>query len=317
VHYRPIVVGDVRTVAERVESTWRPGRPVDVLATLGPLCHGGGDPAHQVGADGTFWWAATTPDGPGTLALRAGRDGVRATAWGRGAEWLVDGVPTLLGAGDDWSRFDCAMHPVLDRTLRSYPGMRLARTRLVFDALLPAVVEQRVTGHEARRAWRGLLRRHGTPAPGPLAGLRVPPSPAAVLDVPTWTWHRLGVDLARQRTARAAATVAPRLEECVAMTPEAAVARLRVVPGVGEWTAAETVQRALGDPDTVSVGDYHIHDLVVHALTGRARGDDAEMLRLLEPWRGQRQRIVRLVELSGVDKPRFGPRYAPHDMRAM
>jgi 3-methyladenine DNA glycosylase/8-oxoguanine DNA glycosylase len=270
-----------------------------------------------VNADATFWWAAATPHGPGTLALRAGRDGVRATAWGPGAEWLVDGVPTLLGASDDWSRFDCATHPVLDRTRRSYPGMRLARTRLVFDALLPAVLEQRVTGHEARRAWRGLLRRHGTPAPGPLAQLRVPPSPAAVLHIPTWTWHHLGVDLTRQRAARAAATVAHRLEECVALAPEAAMARLRAVPGVGEWTAAETAQRALGDADAVSVGDYHIHDLVVHALTGRARGDDAEMLRLLEPWQGQRQRVVRLVELSGVPKPRFAPRYAPLDMRAM
>jgi 3-methyladenine DNA glycosylase/8-oxoguanine DNA glycosylase len=317
VHYRPIVVGCVRTVAELIESTWRPGRRVDLSATLGPLCHGRGDPAHQVGADATFWWAAATPQGPGTLALRAGRDGVRCTAWGRGAEWLVDGVPTLLGASDDWSRFDCTGHPVLDRTRRSYPGMRLARTRLVFDALLPAVLEQRVTGHEASRAWRGLLRRHGTPAPGPLAALRVPPTPAAVLDVPTWTWHRLGVDSTRQRAARAAATVAGRLEECVAMAPAAALARLRVVPGIGEWTAAETAQRALGDPDAVSVGDYHIHDLVVHALTGRARGDDAEMLRLLEPWRGQRQRVVRLIELSGVAKPRFGPRYAPPDMRAM
>jgi 3-methyladenine DNA glycosylase/8-oxoguanine DNA glycosylase len=242
---------------------------------------------------------------------------VRATAWGHGAEWLIDGVPTLLGASDDWSNFDCAAYPMLDRTRRTYPGMRLACTRLVFDALLPVVLRQRVTGHEAGRAWRGLLRRHGTQAPGPLLGLRVPPSPAAVLDIPTWTWHRLGVDLTRQRAARAAATVAPRLDECVAMAPAAAVARLRVVPGVGEWTAAETVQRAMGDPDTVSVGDYHVHDIVVHALTGRARGDDAEMLRLLEPWRGQRQRVVRLIELSGVGAPRFGPRYAPPDMRAM
>jgi len=310
-------VRGVRTVAERVESTWQPGRPVDVLATLGPLCHGRGDPAHYVSADATFWWAAATPQGPGTLALRAGRDGARATAWGPGAEWLVDGVPTLLGASDDWSRFDCTAHPLLDRTRRSYPGMRLARTRLVFDSLLPSVLEQRVTGHEARRAWHGLLRRHGAPAPGPLAQLRVPPSPAAVLDVPTWTWHRLGVDITRQRAARAAATVAPRLEECVAMAPAAARARLRVVPGIGEWTAAKTAQRAFGDPDAVSVGDYHIHDLVVHALTGRPRGDDAEMLELLEPWHGQRQRVVRLVELSGVAKPRFAPRYAPLDMRAM
>jgi 3-methyladenine DNA glycosylase/8-oxoguanine DNA glycosylase len=300
-----------------IESDWRPGRPVDVHTTLSSLRRGTGDPAHRVDRDGTFWWAAATPLGPGTLALRGARDGVRATAWGDGAGWLIDGVPELLGANDDWSTLDLSRHPLLDRTLRGLPGLRLTRTRLVFDSLLPAVLEQRVTGHEARRAWRGLLHRFGTAAPGPHAGLRVPPLPADVLAVPTWDWHRLGVDITRQRAIRAAATVAPRLEECVGRPTADALARLRIVPGIGEWTAAETVQRALGDPDTVSVGDFHIHDLVVYALTGRPRGDDAEMLRVLEPWAGQRQRVVRLIELSAVTKPRFGPRHAPQDMRAM
>lgn len=300
-----------------IESDWRPGRPVDVHATLGSLRRGAGDPAHRVDREATFWWTADTPQGPGTLALRVIRDGIRATAWGDGAAWLVDGVPELLGANDDWTSLDVSGHPLLDRTRRGWPGLRLPRTRLVFDSLLPAVLEQRVTGHEARRAWRGLLHRFGSAAPGPNAALRVPPAPAAVLAVPTWAWHRLGVDITRQRAIRAAATVAARLEECVALSTLDAVARLRVVPGIGEWTAAETVQRALGDPDTVSVGDFHIHDIVVHALTGRPRGDDAEMLRLLSSWPGHRQRVVRLIELSGVAKPRFGPRYAPVDMRAM
>lgn len=308
---------DRSTVTELIESDWRPGRPVDVHATLGSLRRGTGDPAHRIDRDGTFWWAAATPHGPGTLALRSTCDGVHAVAWGAGAGWLVDGVPELLGASDDWTRLDLSAQPLLDRTLRGLPGLRLVRTRLVFDSLLPAVLEQRVTGMEARRAWRGLLYRFGTAAPGPRNGLRVPPTPAAVLDVPTWDWHRLGVDLTRQRAIRAAATVASRLEECVQLPAAEANARLRIVPGVGQWTAAETVQRALGDPDTVSVGDYHIHDLVVYALSGRPRGDDAEMLRLLEPWAGQRQRVVRLIELSPVTKPRFGPRYAPQDVRAM
>jgi 3-methyladenine DNA glycosylase/8-oxoguanine DNA glycosylase len=300
-----------------VESVWHPGHPVAVIGTLGPLRRGAGDPAHHVGGDGTFWWVSATPDGAGTLALRGSHDGVRCAAWGPGAQWLLDGVPALLGADDDWADLDCSAYPLLEHTRRRHVGVRLPRTRLVLDSLVPAVLEQRVTGGESSRAWRGLLRRFGTPAPGPLPGLRVPPSPEALRSIPTWTWHRLGVDAARQRTIRAAATVASRLEECVGMARDAALARLRVVPGVGEWTAAETAQRALGDPDAVSVGDYHIHDVVVHALTGRPRGDDAEMLRLLEPWRGQRQRIVRLIELSGVAKPRFGPRYAPLDIRAI
>jgi 3-methyladenine DNA glycosylase/8-oxoguanine DNA glycosylase len=199
-----------------------------------------------------------------------------------------------------------------------YPGLRLPRTGLVLDALVPAILEQRVTGGEAHRAWRGLLRRHGEPAPGPAPdGMRVMPDADGLLAVPAWDWHRLGVDLKRQRAIRAAATVAARMEQCVELPLADAVARLRLIPGVGVWTAAETAQRALGHPDEVSVGDFHLHDLVVHALTGEARGDDARMLQLLEPWAGHRQRVVRLIEVSGVSKPKFGPRYAPRDMRAI
>lgn len=298
------------------ERTWSAGRPVDLARTLAPLHRGAGDPAHRF-LNGAFWWACDTPSGAGTIAVRTARGEVHATAWGAGADWLLDGLPDLVGDRDDWSGFDCADVPVLARTMHRYPGLRLPRTRLVLDALVPAVLEQRVTGREARRAWRSLLYRFGSPAPGPVDSLRVPPSAAVLLGVPTWDWHRFGVDLQRQRAIRAAATVAPRLEECVGLPEADAVARLRSLPGVGEWTAAETVQRALGHPDAVSVGDFHIHDLVVHALTGRPRGDDAEMLRLLERWHGQRQRVVRLIELCGVGKPRFAPRYSPIDMRAM
>jgi 3-methyladenine DNA glycosylase/8-oxoguanine DNA glycosylase len=290
---------------------------VDVGATLWPLVRGRGDPSHQVDPAGGFWWAARTPNGVGTLVLRSRSGQVHASAWGPGAEWLVERVPRLLGSDDDWSVLDLSAHPWLADVARRHPGLRLPATGLVLDSLVPAILEQRVTGQQARRSWRELLRRFGKPAPGPRPGLVVPPDSTTLLAIPTWDWHRMGVELARQRPVRAAASVAPRLEECAAMATVDALRRLRLIPGVGEWTAAETAQRAFGDPDTVSVGDYHIHDIVVHALTGRPRGDDAEMLRLLEPWRGQRQRVVRLIELSGRGKPRFGPRYAPLDIRAM
>lgn len=297
--------------------TWDARRPVDLAATLGPLRRGRGDPAHQVDARGRFWWACATPSGDGTLAVRAAGSVVTGEAWGPGAPWLLDRLPVLLGEGDDWSTLDVSSVPVLARAWHTYPGVRLPATGLVLDALVPAILEQKVTGQEARRSWRELLRRFGTPAPGPLDGLRVPPGPRALLDITTWDWHRLGVDLRRQRAIRAAATVARRLEECVALTPDAALARLRVVPGIGVWTAAETAQRALGHPDAVSVGDYHLPNMVVHLLTGRPRGTDAEMLDLLAPWTGQRQRVMRLVELAGVAAPRYGPRFAYPDIRAI
>lgn len=300
-----------------LERRWDAGRPVDVLRTLGLLRRGSGDPAHRVDSDGTFWSACMTPDGDGTLALRTVPDGAAARAWGDGARWLVDRVPTLLGEGDDWTGLEFGGWPRLRDVLRSRQGVRLPSTGLVLDSLVPAVLEQRVTGGEAHRAWRGLLRRFGTPAPGPREDLFVPPSARTLLEVPTWDWHRLGVDGKRQRAIRAAATVAGRLEECVAMTPADAVARLRVVPGVGAWTAAETALRALGHPDAVSVGDFHLANLVVHAFTGRARGTDEQMLELLAPWAGQRARVVRLIELSGVSIPKFGPRLSPTDIRAI
>jgi endonuclease III len=299
------------------ERVWDAGRPVDLTATLGPLRRGAGDPAHRVDAAGRYWWACATPDGDGTLALTATRGVVDAQAWGLGAAWLLDRIPALLGAGDDWSGLRLDIVPKLREVQRRNPGARLPATGLVLDALVPAVLEQRVTGDDARRAWRHLLLRHGRPAPGPWPELRVPPSPRALLDLPTWEWHRLGVDHQRQRAVRAAAGVAGRLEEAVAMTPAEALRRLRAVPGIGEWTAAETAQRAIGHPDAVSVGDYHLADHVVYALTGRPRGTDEEMVALLAPWSGQRQRVVRLIELSGVRQPRFGPRFAPVDIRAI
>ncbi|HSY16224.1 MAG TPA: hypothetical protein VK816_09570 [Jatrophihabitantaceae bacterium] len=297
--------------------TWRPGRAVDLRATLGPLRRGAGDPSVRFDTDGAVYWATGTPDGAGTLALRVLGAEVEAQAWGDGAEWLLEQVPTLVGARDDWSALDLSAYPGLAEVWRRHPGLRLPRTDRVLEALVPAILEQRVTTRQARQSWRELLLRFGTPAPGPVAGLRVPPDAGALLAVPSWDWHRMGVELARQRPIRAAATVARRMEECTRMDAPAAMARLRVLPGVGAWTAAETVQRALGAPDAVSFGDFHLHDVVVHALTGRPRGDDAEMLALLRPWAGQRQRVVRLVELSGVRKPRFGPRYSPPDLRAM
>jgi len=296
--------------------TWRPTGPLDLAATLRPLRHGGGDPSWRV-SEGAIVRAALTPAGPGTIAVRMVQGEVQAQAWGSGADWMLDSLPDLLGNGDNWDGLDLTGHPVLQRTLRSHPGLRLCRTKLVIDSLVPACLEQRVTGEEAFRAYRNLLYRFGHPAPGPFAGLRVPPSPRELLAIPSWQWHRLGVDARRYRAVRAAASVAPRLEEASAMPPVAAQARLQLIAGVGVWTAAEVAVRAWGDPDAVSVGDYHVKNLVGFALTGRPRSSDEEMLELLERWRGRRAWVVRLIEIGGPGAPRYGPRFNYNDIRAI
>jgi 3-methyladenine DNA glycosylase/8-oxoguanine DNA glycosylase len=259
----------------------------------------------------------STPDGPATVRIVAGAGEVRVTAWGPGAERAGAAVPGWLGATDRPDDFDPGGHPLLTRLHRSTPWLRLGSTGRTWDALVPAVLEQKVTVVEAHRVWRALLRRAGEPAPGPAPeGMRVLPTPERVLAVTDWEWHRCGLDGARRRALRAVASVASRLE------PEAAVdcadlqRRMRTVPGIGVWTAAEVVQRVFGCPDTVSYGDYHLKNQVGFALTGAARTDDDGMMALLEPWRGQRQRVVRLLLTGGVARaPRFGPRNAPTDHR--
>jgi 3-methyladenine DNA glycosylase/8-oxoguanine DNA glycosylase len=74
---------------------------------------------------------------------------------------------------------------------------------------------------------------------------------------------------------------------------------------------------AFGDADAVSVGDYHLPNLVAYALAGEPRADDARMLELLEPYRGHRGRVIRLVMAGGRSPPRYGPRLALNPIAAL
>ena len=147
---------------------------MDLGLTLGPLRRGPGDPTFRRTADGAYWRATRTPQGPGTLRVVASGGEVVAEAFGPGADWLLDRLPELLGAGDDPAAFR-PRHRLVREAHRRNPGLRLTRTGRVLESLIPAVLEQKVTSDEAYRAWRLLLHRFGEPAPGPLPGLRVVP----------------------------------------------------------------------------------------------------------------------------------------------
>ena len=287
--------------------TLQPARPLDLRRTLRPLWHGSADPTMRFGEDGTVWRATRNAAGEATIAitLTAERE-VSAEAWGPGAEAALDGLPALLGEEDDDSGF-VPQHRLIADLHKRNRGMRIPRTGAVFEALIPTVLAQRVTSTEAHQATVRLLARVGEPAPGP-AGLRLPPSPQQLATLPSWTWHRLGVERQRADTLRRAARVAGRLEETTTMPRAAALERLRSLPGIGPWTAATVAITAYGDADSVPVGDYNLPHVVSWALAGEPRGSDERMLELLEPYRGHRARVLRLLLSGGVHQPRYGPR---------
>jgi 3-methyladenine DNA glycosylase/8-oxoguanine DNA glycosylase len=279
---------------------------------LAILRRGAGDPTFRTDDDGTVWRGVRTPEGPATLRLRQDPDGaVQATAWGSGAEWVLASVPAMLGADDDPSGF-VPHHDTVAALHRQHPHWRITRTGLVMEALVPAIIEQKVTGQEAFAGFRTLVHRFGERAPGPGVERRlwVQPAPATVRGIPSWEWLRMHIDPARSRAVVGAARVAPALERTVGLPGEEVDRRLRSLPGIGAWTAAEVRFRAHGDADAVSFGDYHVAKNVGWALTGEAV-DDAGMAVLLEPYRPHRYRVQRLVELARAGRPRRGPRMAP------
>lgn len=306
---------------------WSPSGPVDLAQSLGALARGAQHTTAQVPSPHQAWITARVDGAPLTARFtRAGdqdrlRQDIVVDAWGPGARGFLDEAPLWCGAHDDWSGLEDspaweALPSLLQRARHHSPGLRLISTGRLFEALCSAVLEQRVTGREAIREQRWLARAHGDPAPGPAPrGMAVAPAAQQVRAIPSWAWHRAGVDPARSRCLEAIAARGGALARWNRRPLDEDLERaLRSLPGIGPWTVAETLQVTHGDPDRVSVADYHLAHHVTEFFDGR-RGDDDRMLELLEPWRGHRQRVVRLLGVSGWRAQRMGPRLAPEDHR--
>jgi 3-methyladenine DNA glycosylase/8-oxoguanine DNA glycosylase len=308
-------------VSEGQRRLWAPPWPVDVFAVVGGLHLGRGDPTFRRDPDGTIWRGIRTPQGASTLRLGlVAGSGIEATAWGPGAHWVLASVPAMLGDLDDATGFVAHHQPVAEAAKR-FRGWRVPRTALVLEALMPAILAQKVTGQEASGSYRALVRRYGERAPGQGGprGLWVAPSARGWALIPSWEWLRAGVDGARSAAAVRAAGAAGRLEQCVDLTRDQADRRLRALPGIGVWTAAEVRHTALGDPDAFSFGDYHLAKDIGWALTGSEVDDDA-VAELLEPYAGHRYRVQGLLKLAGAGRARHGPRmpartHLPHRFR--
>lgn len=274
---------------------------LNLRATLRPL-------TFTWGRFGPTGWVrpARTPEGAVTLQVSRDDAGIRGEAWGEGARWILDRLEGWVGLLDDPDSFAPA-HRLVGDLHRRHMGVRFARTGLVFEAAVAAVLAQKVTGKEAAIGLRGLSERFSDPAPGPFDALRLPPDPHRLAEAPYHGYHDLGIEKRRADTVRRLAEEADRIDRLAETTPGEAASFLRRYNGVGVWTVAETVAVSHGDPDALSVGDFHLKHLVAWHLTGQPRGTDDAMVELLEPFRPHRGRVVRLLELAG-SYPKYGPR---------
>jgi 3-methyladenine DNA glycosylase/8-oxoguanine DNA glycosylase len=287
--------------------------PVNLAMTLRPLRHGFGDPTIRIEGNEALR-ATRTPAGPATVHLRVRDLEVEARAWGPGAEVALERAPDLLGARDDPSRLETD-HPVVRKLHRSLRALRLCRSGAVVESLVPTILEQKITSQEARRSFRGLVRRYGEPAPGP-GGLFLQPPPERLARLPYWAFHPLGVARTRAETIRRVCAVAPRLEQLANGSSSEAARRLASLVGVGPWTVALVLDAAFGDPDAVVVGDFHLPHAVTWVLAGEPRGDDERMLELLAQFEGQRGRVMRLIAASGLRPPATTHRRRIHRIAA-
>lgn len=261
-----------------------------------------------------LWRAEDTADGAATLRIeRRGRT-ASVQAWGDGAEIAAAKVPALLGALDDPSAL-VARDELVAGLLSRFARHRMTATGAIWEHVMPTIFGQKVTGVNARTAWQGSLRAWGRTPPGPAPDiLRLAPSPDVVANLGYHEFHRFDVERRRANVAIECARRANRLEEAVDMEPVAARRRLEAINGIGPWTSSIITQLALGDPDAVVVGDYHLPSQVAWAMAGERTATDERMLELLEPYAGQRGRVQHLIKIGAPKPPRHGARMSLQDL---
>ena len=232
---------------------------------------------------------------------------LRVETWGPGGDHAGRSAAAMLS-------LDRANVPLPDQdplviaAARRFDGVRTGASGDLYHALLPTILAQRVTSGEAAAQWSRLCHQLGEPAPGPDLGVMLPPRPDLLVRRPAWWFHPLGIEAKRARPLTEVARLADRLWDWVGLPVGELATKLSLVDGIGDWTVASVLGPVCGDDDAVITGDYHLPNVVAWNLAGEARGDDTRMLQLLEPYRGQRGRVQRLIGWAGRPAPKFGPR---------
>jgi AraC family transcriptional regulator of adaptative response / DNA-3-methyladenine glycosylase II len=192
-----------------------------------------------------------------------------------------------------------ARDPALARLVAARPGLRLPGAWEPFEIAVRATLGQQITVKAATRLGGKLVSAFGIPI-GERAGLQGLthgfPAPDRLIDAVALA--ALGMPRSRASTiaAIAAATRAdPRLFDPRRDLGEA-VARLRRLPGVGDWTAQYIAMRAMRESDAFLAGDVAVQRAL--AVAGR-RPRPRELLVRAEAWRPWRAYAVLHLWMAG------------------
>jgi 3-methyladenine DNA glycosylase/8-oxoguanine DNA glycosylase len=266
---------------------------------------GPSDPTLRV-AGNALAMCLRTPEGPITLEAAHSPERLDLRLWGPGSEWLEPRLPKMVGIDDRPDLFRPS-HPVVREIHRRLGGAHLPRLPRVFDRIIQVVALQLVKSSEGYRAWKRIVQEFGEAAPGP-QGLVLPPSPETVARLPDSALVAHGVPHKQARTMLRLAGAAGELEAEGEKGTEELTEALSRIRGIGPWTLGYVRGTALGDADAVLPGDYNLPRSIGWVLAGERYADDARMLELLEPFRGHRFRVVKLIWANGVRAPRTRPR---------
>jgi len=261
---------------------------------------------------------------PGVEAVggRAIRRAVRAGVLGAAPGWLEARFASdaarvqlsfapLLGAASGaviaatrrWLDLDAAPATIAESLvdLPGAPGLRLPGSIDAFELAVRAVLGQQVTVAAARTLARRLVERFGDDVATPWPEVaRTFPRPGALAGVPIERIAELGIIRSRAAAIQSLAaqwdTLAPLLAAGAA--PEALVARLCELPGIGAWTAHYIAMRGLGWPDAFPPGDVAAAK-AMRTLFGTASAREAlAHAERWRPWRGYA--LLRLWNSLGV-----------------
>jgi DNA-3-methyladenine glycosylase II len=198
-----------------------------------------------------------------------------------------------LGVDEDLRAFHrrFARDPLIGRSVRARPWLRVGRRPEPFEALAWAICEQLIEYERAALIERRMIAALGRRCAGwdgTQDGLRDLP-PTAVLAGTTPALLE-SFDLAGARAltlVRVAREVARGSVDLHSPDHERAWRRLRVIPGIGSWTVEMLALRGQGRDDQVPAGDLGLLKLVGRRLSGgdpRAVASEQQVREFFAPY---------------------------------